>query len=91
MSGFDSDRIAALAARLGVPPHAVLVLAARHAGNAPPLDAARLLAECRRMREADAAVRAAAGLVRLGPGAFARDDADRMLAQQWSATPSGGP
>ena len=88
MSGFDAERIAALAARLHVAPRRLLALAGRVA-QAPevPLDAIRLRRELACMHAGADAADAAADLALLGYAAFALDDIDRALEIVWSQSP----
>ncbi len=82
----DPARLAALAARWGLAPQEILVLAGRLALDADPvLTAARLQALAAQVRHAGAAAVGAATQLALGPCAHAFDDVDRMLASAWSA------
>ncbi|MBA8887254.1 hypothetical protein FHW12_001468 [Dokdonella fugitiva] len=81
----EAARLEALAARLGLEPHALLVLFARRAAQAgQPFDRERLQLEIERLRDAPAAMQAAAALARLGPGAYALDDIDNALGMIWA-------
>src|SRR5690606_30947307 len=78
MSTADPARLAALAGRLDLSPRQLLALLARIAADPDAtLDAARLAAECARVRAAGAEAERAAALVLLGAGAYANIDIDK--------------
>jgi hypothetical protein len=88
---FDAQRIATLAARLGVTPRQLLALAARVAQQPEAkLDPTRLEVELARVRAAGEVAEAAADLAILGYGAFAFDDIDNGLALAWSSAQARG-
>jgi hypothetical protein len=92
MSLPDDAAIASLAARLRLSPRELLALAGRIAsapGAAP--DPCQLATEIARVRGAQDATPAAAGLLLLGYGSFAQDDIDTALALAWpgATAPAG--
>lgn len=82
----DAARVAALAARLRLPPRALFVAVARlsAAKDAPPTGE-RLRRELGRIAAAPEPAREAVALALLGPGAYALDDVERALRMAWSA------
>ena len=85
MNEFDAPGIAALAARLGLAPQALLALAGRIVATpGAAFDARRLDAELARLRIAGDSAQAAAELALLGYQAYALDDVDRALQIVWS-------
>ena len=86
----DSERIAALAARLALTPRQLLALAARIAEPDGTLDAPRLQREIALVRAAADRSEAAADLALLGYADYALDDIDHALKLVWSDSHSRG-
>jgi hypothetical protein len=92
MTAIDPDGVSALAARLGVSPHALLAIAARAlARGDASIDHVWLDAEIELVRRAAVAVDNATEIALLGYAAYAYDDLDRGLALLWSGVTSERP